>query len=344
MQPSAHAVCRPYTDNRLCKVEVGYHVSFTPISDNDYQSPLYIHISSANSAQFVFVMNSSELGDDGTIWIDLTNKEITLAMRNGLPENISKLDAHSTGTFNCGDSVGVDLIASTTPGDDPRTVEDVSADGLFLCGKGTFGASTGGYQDGEPCVDAPIGSYVETLGAIDAKPCPGGMTTSQAGSASAKDCFYPAAACGKGTFSPSGHDLADAPCIDAPIGSYVSIKGAMSATECASGMTTEEPGAASPYDCFQPTAPTLAQIKTPKVAKFGFALTLFGKTDQGTNLNITASGACTVAMVPAGVTQNFKVTMAKKAGTCKLTIFAKQHGRFTTLTKVLSVKVTKSGK
>lgn len=333
-----------YTENNLCKVEIEYHVSFTPFNDNDYQSPVYIDVSSPNSARFVVVMNSSEFGDDGTIWLDLTNKEITLVMKNGIPEDISKLDAHSTGSFNCGDSVGVDLIASTFPGDEPRTIEDVSADGLSLCGKGTFGESTLGFQDGEPCVEAPVGSFVDTIGATEAKPCPGGMTTSQAGSASANDCFYPAAACGKGTFSPSGHDLADAPCMDAPIGSYVSIKGAMSATECSLGMTTEEPGAASRYDCFKPAAPTIAKLKTPKIAKFGVTLTLSSKTDQGTNLNITATGACRVLSVPAGVTQNFKVTMAKKAGTCKLTIFAKQHGRFTSLTKVLIVKVTKTGK
>jgi hypothetical protein len=315
-----------------------------PFNYATYESPAYIALHSQSGAEFYFVIEESELGDEGTIRVNLNDKLISYAMLNGRRAQESELFAQSTGTFSCADSIELEIAAASSPGDDPFPMESWTADGLLPCGRGTFGALTMGFQDYEPCEEAPIGSFVDEIGATSAKVCPTGMTTSATGSASAKDCFYPAAACGKGTFSPSGHDLADAPCIDAPIGSYVSIKGAMSATECASGMTTEEPGAASPYDCFKPTAPTIAKIKTPKVAKFGLALTLSGKTDQGTNLNITANGACTVAMVPAGVTQNFKVIMAKKAGTCKLTIFAKQHGRFTSLSKVLSVKVTKTGK
>ena len=331
-------------DDGVCSIEINYNLSMTPFDFGAYESPAYIALHSSSGAEFFFVLEESSLGDEGTIRVNLTDKLISYAMLNGIRAQESKLFAQSTGTFNCADAIELEIAAASSPGDVPFPMESWSVDGLLPCGKGTFGADSMGFQNYEPCQQAPLGSYVDEVGSISAKQCPIGMTTAGVGAASARDCFYPAPACGKGTYSPSGHDLADAPCMDAPIGSYVSIKGAMQASECPVGTTTEQPGAASPYDCFKPMTPTIAKLKTPKIAKFGSSLLLSGKSDQGTNLNITATGACTLVLVPAGVSQNFKVTMAKKAGTCKLSIFAKPFGRYNSLSKVLSIKVTKTGK
>ena len=334
-----------YIEDSKCTIELDFKLQHEPLDFQNLIAPLTFYVvAPERNASLAFSLEEMELGDWGEIYVNLTDKSISSAYVNGHSINPWNIAVESTGTFTCGDFIPTQMFAKISPLGDPYMLDDSFPDALLPCGKGTFSAQDLGFQDYDLCEDAPVGSYVDSLGAIAATPCPAGMTTLEAGSASKNDCFYPAAICGKGTYSPSGHDLADAPCIDAPIGSYVSIKGAMQATECAVGMTTEEPGAASQYDCFKPTTPTITKLKTPKIAKFGIALTLQGKTDQGTNLTMTASGACTVVPVPSGLTQNYKVTMAKKAGTCKLSVFAKQHGRYTSLTKSISIKVSKTGK
>ncbi len=328
-----------------CSIYLDYTLEDRVFDSAGYVGPVFVEVESLTGREKVeFVIEENSPGDDGRFTVNLTDGVLSYAYINGHTWNETKFPVTATGDFSCGVPVEVNLYASTWPGDDPWPIASNSADALIECGKGTWNSESLGFQQNEACPEAPIGSYVDTIGATATKPCPAGMTTLETGSTTIKDCFYPATLCGKGTFSPSGHDLADAPCLDAPIGSYVSVKGAMQATECPAGMTTEEPGAASPYDCFKPVAPTIAKLLAPKVAKFGASLKFSGKTDQGTNLNITATGPCTVSPISAGVNQNFKVTMAKKAGTCKLNVFAKQRGRYTSLAKSISIKVSKTGK
>lgn len=334
-----------YIEDSKCTIQLDFKLQHEPLDFQNLIAPITFYISApGRNASLAFSLEDSELGDWGEIYVNLTDKLISSAYVNGHSISGSKIAVQSTGTFTCGDFIPTQMYAQITPLGNPYMLDDSYPDALLPCGKGTFSAQDLGYQNHDLCDYAPIGSYVDSLGAIAATPCPAGMTTLEAGSASKNDCFYPAAICGKGTYSPSGHDLADAPCVDAPIGSYVSIKGAMQATECAFGMTTEETGSASQYDCFKPATPTIAKLKTPKIAKFGASLLLLGITDQGTNLTLTASGACTVVPVPSGLSQNYKVTMAKKVGTCKFSAFAKQRGRYTSLTKTISIKVTKTGK
>ena len=329
----------------MCTLYLDYELQTRVFDSGDYEGPVFVELESLNGkAKLAFVLEETDPGDEGKFEINLTDAEISFVQINGRTLSTDEFPVTMSGDFSCGSPVEANLYAATWLGGQPRSIADDFAEPLLPCGKGTWSSDSLGFQNYEVCPDAPLGSYVDIVGASAAKPCPVGMTTLSTGSTTIKDCFFPAAECGRGTYSPSGHDLPDAPCLDAPVGSYVSVKGAMVSTDCPGSMTTEAPGAASVYDCFVPAPVTIAKLKTPKAAKFGLYITLLGKTDQGTNLNINASGACSVLPVPNGVSQKFKVTMGKKAGICKLTVTAKPRGRFTGLNKTLSIKVSKTGK
>lgn len=328
-----------------CSLRLDYELEHRVFDSGDYEGPVFVELESlTGKAKLEFVLEETDPGDEGRFEVNLTDAEISYVQINGRTLSSDKFSVTRSGDFSCGFPVEVNLYASTWLGGEPRSIADDFADPLMPCGKGTWSSDSLGFQVFEVCPDAPIGSYVDSVGAAAAKPCPVGMTTLSPGSTTIQDCFFPAVECGRGTFSPSGHDLPEAPCVDAPIGRYVSIKGATVSTDCPGSMTTEAPGAASIYDCFTPAPATIAKLKTPKASKFGLSITLLGQTDQGTNLNLTGSGACSVLPMSNGVSQKFKVTMGKKAGICKLTVTAKPRGRFTGLNKTINIKVSKTGK
>ena len=334
-----------YVESGKCSIDLDYELEDRVFDSGNYDGPVFVELESITGrAKVDFVLQETSPGDEGRLTVNLTDGVMRYAQINGITLNLDNFPVTATGNFSCGVAVEVTLSGVTWPGADTSYLESTFANPLTPCGKGTWNSDSLGFLSSDFCPYAPIGSYVDTVGATVAKTCPIGMTTLEMGSTTIKDCFYPGPECGKGTFSPSGHDLADAPCLDAPVGSYVSVKGAMVSTDCPGSMTTEAPGAASVYDCFTPAPATIAKLKTPKAAKFGLPITLLGQTDQGTNLNITGSGACSVIPIPNGVSQKFKVTMGKKAGICKLTVTAKPRGRFTGLNKTISIKVSKTGK
>lgn len=119
-----------------------------------------------------------------------------------VPTTFSCADDFGPGIASCDDSAGTNTVSggtstldTSTPGSFAYTVVATSTDGLSatasidytvaapLCSPGTYSSS-----GDEPCVDAPIGSYVATTGATSPTLCGIGTTTSSAGSTSAADC------------------------------------------------------------------------------------------------------------------------------------------------------------
>ena len=131
------------------------------------------------------------------------------------------------------------------------------------CTPGSY-SSTGS----QPCTPAPPGSFVATIGAISATPCPAGTYQPSSGQTSclnappgsfvASTGATSATPCALGTYQPN---TGQASCLLAPIGSYVSTTGATSATACPTGTTTTTTGSTSITDCHTPTPITADQCK-----------------------------------------------------------------------------------
>jgi len=273
-----------YAAEGKCWLEYDYKIQQQAFGYENLDSPTLIQIQSVGgSGELTITVPETEVGDTGQFVFNLTDQAVDAARINGWLQDPLGFDLHHSGEFNCGEGLIIGLLMVTERDANPWPVKIIDLDGLIPCGKGTFSGPGLGFQDGEVCQDAPVGTYVDKVRALTATACP-------------------------------------------------------------TGMTTEFAGAASKGDCFKPKKPTMAKIKVPKSAKFGSSLTLSGKTDQGTILNFSASGACKLVPIQSGVNRNFKVTMNKKPGTCKLTALAKPSGRFSGLTNVFLVKVTKTGK
>jgi len=150
--------------------------------------------------------------------------------------------------------------------------------------------------------------------------------------------------CGKGTWSISGLNGWNHPCQDAPIGTYVNIKGAMEATACPEGMTTDEVGTSSVNDCYKPILQTVRKVSSLKGLKLKTVSSFPAFTDQGVPLSLTASGACTALNVKLKTGAAFKVTAAKTAGICTLQLAAAKGYHMPALTTTVAVKVNKTGK
>ncbi|MFN0094233.1 MAG: thrombospondin type 3 repeat-containing protein [Dehalococcoidia bacterium] len=108
--------------------------------------------------------------------------------------------------------------------------------GTYAAGTGNVNATqcaTGTYQDqaGQAsCIPAPADTYVDSQGATSATACPANTSTNGAtGSDQASDCIPDQ--CGPGYFSATGN----APCTEAPAGTFVATFGAMAATFCSIG-------------------------------------------------------------------------------------------------------------
>lgn len=112
------------------------------------------------------------------------------------------------------------------------------------CDPGTY--SETGYQ---PCTAAPAGTFVDTVGATSATPCP------------------------VGTFQP---DQGADSCIVAPVGSYVDTVGATTATPCLDGYTTDFVGAASADACRPINTPPVAEAGGPYTVAEGSSVALDG--------------------------------------------------------------------
>ena len=119
------------------------------------------------------------------------------------------------------------------------------------CQPGTFSAT-----GEEPCTPAPVGSYVDTVGATEATLCQFGTYQDQQGQASCIPAspgsfvdFEGAAfatLCPLGRYQPNSGSIS---CIIAQIGTYVDTLGADASTKCLPGKTTLGIGSTSASDC-----------------------------------------------------------------------------------------------
>lgn len=119
-----------------------------------------------------------------------------------------------------GDGDGVPDYLDACPGGDDSL--DADSDGIpdacdtpepVKCAAGSYSAT-----GNTPCTAAPVGSYVDTVGATSATLCPVGTFSSTVGSTS---------------------------CTDAPAGTFVNTTGAIAATSCAAGSYQPNSGAVS---------------------------------------------------------------------------------------------------
>lgn len=141
-------------------------------------------------------------------------------------------------------------------------------------------------------------------------------------------------------------------CTIVPVGFWAPDIDMTEALPCPTGMTTEEPGARSLNDCYTPIAQTIPGFTSPKSLKFKATTNLLLTTNLGTIANFRVSGPCTASQTTmkvkvAGKLKSVKVLNVKaasKAGACVVTLTALATGRYLALSKVTSIKVSKTGK
>lgn len=147
--------------------------------------------------------------------------------------------------------------------------------------------------------------------------------------------------CDKGTYQPNA---AASDCTPAPVGSFVATSGATSAVICPFGLSTEATGSASLNDCFKPAMQTVRAMKLPKAIKVGKKFSAVLLTDSKVAATVSASGACKVASVTVKGKPGFKLTAAKKAGQCALTLAAPSASKTLALSTTVKIRVSKTGK
>ena len=150
--------------------------------------------------------------------------------------------------------------------------------------------------------------------------------------------------CGKGTYSISGFSDSQSPCIAAAVATFANSAGLKAATPCPTGMITDGTGSASINDCYKPVTQTVSKLAKYKVMKFGSKITVSSLTDQAKPAKFKASGSCVAKASKVKGKPIVTITAAKKAGFCKLAVSAPGGGRVLALTKVLKIKVSKTGK
>ena len=149
-----------------------------------------------------------------------------------------------------------------------------------------------------------------------------------------------------------GKYLDDGECVPAEVGYYVGGSGAEAETACPAGYSTEGIGSVSVFQCYRVIAQTVTGLKPPKALKFKKVIGLPVKTTAGVNAAVTATGPCTIRLVDPGVkvagkkvkVRTLVVTAGSVAGVCVLAYSSPIHGHYGTLTKSVSIKVSKTGK
>ena len=117
-----------------------------------------------------------------------------------------------------------------------------------LCAPGTYKPATGA----EPCLQAPLGTFVNTTGAFAATDCAQGTYSPVTGATSCLPAplgtfvgitgASAATDCALGTYSPVTGATS---CLQAPLGTFVDTTGASTATDCAQGTYSPVTGATS---------------------------------------------------------------------------------------------------
>lgn len=176
-----------------------------------------------------------------------------------------------------------------------------------------------------PCTLAGPGQFVSGVGATAQTPCPLGSFSSLSGATE---------------------------CTIAPRGTYVATLGATSAKPCPAGYSTWISGARYARECYKLLLQTARGVMVSAKQKFGAKIVTSATTDRGKPLNLVATGSCAAKKITQTVKVNGKsvkasrwqITTSSKAGTCKLTFSNPGDQTYAPFTKVISVKVSKTGK
>jgi cytochrome b involved in lipid metabolism len=145
-------------------------------------------------------------------------------------------------------------------------------------------------------------------------------------------------------------------CAPAPVGYFVtseaSTAGVTSATPCPAGMTTATTASKSVNDCYKPIVQSIFGFKAPKALKFNGTTNLALITNTKAVSAFTVSGPCTAKLTNVVTkvkgkkvtTKMLRVTAGKKAGTCSINLTSPTTGKYLELSKVVKIKVSKTGK
>lgn len=141
-------------------------------------------------------------------------------------------------------------------------------------------------------------------------------------------------------------------CDPTPKGSYTRSMNSTVATSCPSGMTTLGLGSTSINDCYKPIAQAIAGFKAPKAMKFKATSNLALTTNTKALATFKVTGPCTakVSNIATKVkgkkvtTKMLKVTAGNKAGSCSVTLTSAAKDKYLAMSKLVKIKVSKSGK
>lgn len=156
------------------------------------------------------------------------------------------------------------------------------------------------------------------------------------------------AVCNAGSTINSAQDT----CTEVEKGFYSTDLNSTVAIPCPAGSTTALTGSKSVNDCYKPDVQSIVSFKSPKALKFKGVTNLAITTNNKTLASFSATGSCTakIANVVTTVkgkkitTKVLKVTAGKNAGTCSVTLTSPAIARYLALSKVVQIKVSKTGK
>jgi hypothetical protein len=121
---------------------------------------------------------------------------------------------------------------------------------------------------------------------------------------------------------------------------------------CSKGFTTATTGATSASACYKQLTQVLTGFKAPKALKFSAKTTLIATTTAKAVTKFKTTGPCSAKIVTVTTKVKGKkvsskvlsVTASKKAGTCKIVQTSAEVGKYAGLTKITSIKISKTGK
>ena len=141
-------------------------------------------------------------------------------------------------------------------------------------------------------------------------------------------------------------------CSEVQRGFYTTELNSRTPIACPAGMTTATTASKSLNDCYMPIIQSIVGFKAPKALKFKGTVNLALTTNTKAIAWFRVTGSCSakVANVTTTVkgkkvtTKMLKVTAGNKAGTCLVDLTAPSSGKYLDLSKVIQIKVSKTGK
>ena len=171
---------------------------------------------------------------------------------------------------------------------------------------------------------APLGTVAESVFLLDLTTCNAGYVTNETNTG----------------------------CLSVPAGYYTTELNSRTPIACPAGMTTATTASKSLNDCYMPIIQSIVGFKAPKALKFKGTVNLALTTNTKAIAWFRVTGPCSakVANVTTTVkgkkvtTKMLKVTAGSKAGTCLVDLTAPTSGKYLDLSKVVQIKVSKTGK